>query len=567
MTDMTTYTGAFSGEKIIWSAIKWNRAYINVRRLQARIVKATQAKRWGKVKALQRLLTHSFSAKVLSIRRVTENQGKKTSGVDGEIWNTPEKKSQALNELKQRGYRPSPLKRVYIPKANGRQRPLSIPTMLDRAMQTLYLQALDPIAECQADPNSYGFRPERSTADAIEQCHIVLSNRGGAEWILEGDIKSCFSEISHSWLETHIPMDKEILHKWLKAGFIEKDILKPTESGAAQGGPISPVLANLTLDGIEKKLREKYPKASSLSRKVKVNLVRYCDDFIITGSSKELLENEVKPLVEEFLTERGLELSQEKTRITHIEDGFDFLGQHIRCNNDGKVIITPSKKSVEAVSDKIREVIKKNAQATAGHLIMQLNPIIKGWTNYHRHVSSKRTFVKINTVVFQAIWRWARRRHPNKPLRWIKDKYFTTVRGDRWVFYGTVEGKEEVTQTVYLLKASNVPIKRHTKIKGEANPYDSAWEEYFERRLDVKMDTTLRGRRQLLALYKEQDGICPICHQEITEITEWHRHHIIWRSNGGKDTIENLVLLHPECHRQVHSLKLEVVKPRPTRGV
>jgi RNA-directed DNA polymerase len=280
MTDMTTYTGAFSGEKIIWSAIKWNRAYINVRRLQARIVKATQAKRWGKVKALQRLLTHSFSAKVLSIRRVTENQGKKTPGVDGEIWNTPEKKSQALNELKQRGYRPSPLKRVYIPKANGRQRPLSIPTMLDRAMQTLYLQALDPIAECQADPNSYGFRPERSTADAIEQCHIVLSNRGGAEWILEGDIKSCFSEISHSWLETHIPMDKEILHKWLKAGFIEKDILKPTESGAAQGGPISPVLANLTLDGIEKKLREKYPKASSLSRKVKVNLVRYCDDFV-----------------------------------------------------------------------------------------------------------------------------------------------------------------------------------------------------------------------------------------------------------------------------------------------
>jgi RNA-directed DNA polymerase len=241
MTDMATYTGAISDKKGIWSTIKWNRAYRNVRRLQARIVKATQAKRWGKVKALQRLLTHSFSAKALAIRRVTENQGKKTPGVDGEVWNTPEKKSQAINELKQHGYRPSPLKRVYIPKANGRQRPLSIPTMLDRAMQTLYLQALDPIAECQADPNSYGFRPERSTADAIEQCHKILSTKGGAEWILEGDIKSCFDEISHSWLEAHIPMDKEILRKWLKAGFIEKDIFEPTESGTPQGGPATPL--------------------------------------------------------------------------------------------------------------------------------------------------------------------------------------------------------------------------------------------------------------------------------------------------------------------------------------
>ena len=567
MTDMATYTGAFSNTKVTWSTIKWNRAYRNVRRLQARIVKATQAKRWGKVKALQRLLTRSFSAKVLAVRRVTENKGKKTPGVDGVVWNTPEKKSQAIDELKQHGYQPAPLKRVYIPKANGRQRPLSIPTMLDRAMQTLYLQALDPIAECQADPNSYGFRSERSTADAIGQCHTVLSNRGGAEWILEGDIRSCFDTISHGWLEAHIPMDKPILHKWLKAGFIEKEILKPTENGTPQGGPTSPVLANLTLDGLEKKFREKYPKASNLSRRVKVNLVRYCDDFMITGSSKELLENEVKPLVEEFLKERGLELSQEKTGITHIEDGFDFLGQNVRRYKDGKIIITPSKKSVEAVLDKIRGIIERNAQAKAGNLIRQLNPIIRGWAKYHQHVSSKQTFVKINNAIFHALWQWARRRHPGKPLRWIKDKYFTTVGGDRWVLYGTVEGRDGTTQTVYLLKASSVPIKRHIKIKGEANPYDPAWEEYLERRLDVKIETTLKGRRQLLTLYKEQEGICPICHQEITEITEWHRHHIIWKSNGGKDTPENLVLLHPECHRQVHSLKLEVVKPRPERGV
>jgi RNA-directed DNA polymerase len=567
MTDMATYPGAFSDAQVTWSTLKWNSVYRNVRRLQARIVKATQAKRWGKVKALQRLLTRSFSAKVLAIRRVTENTGKNTPGVDGKVWNTPEKKSQALSELKHQGYRPSPLKRVSIPKADGRQRPLSIPTMLDRAMQTLYLQALDPIAECQADPNSYGFRSARSTADAIEQCHIVLSNRGGAEWILEGDIRSCFDTISHEWLEAHIPMDKPILHKWLKAGFIEKDILKPTESGTPQGGPASPVLANLTLDGLEKKLREQYPKASNLSRRVKVNLVRYCDDFIITASSKELLETEVKPLVEAFLQERGLVLSPEKTRITQIEDGFDFLGQHIRRYQDGKILITPSKKNVEAVLAKIRGIIARNAQATAGNLIRQLNPIIQGWANYHRHVSSKQTFAKIDHAIFHALWQWAQRRHPNKPLRWIKEKYCTTVGGDNWVFQGTVEGKEGTPQPVSLLKASSVPIKRHTKIKGEANPYDPVWEEYFERRSDVKMEATLKGRRQLLTLYKEQEGICPLCRQKITEITEWHRHHIIGRAHGGKDLTENLVLLHPECHRQVHSLKLQVVKPRPEKGV
>jgi len=300
---------------------------------------------------------------------------------------------------------------------------------------------------------------------------------------------------------------------------------------------------------------------------VKVNLVRYCDDFIITGSSKELLENEVKPLVAEFLQERGLALAPDKTRITHIEEGLDFLGQHLRRYKDGKIIITPSKKNVEAVLDTIRGIITRNAQATAGNLILQLNPIIKGWAQYHRHVASKQTFGKIDHAIFHALWQWAKRRHPHKPLGWIKAKYFTTVRGDNWVFQGTVEGKEATSQTVSLLKASSVPIKRHTKIKGEANPYDPAWEEYFEHRSDVKMEATLKGRRQLLTLYKEQEGICPLCQRKITEITEWHRHHIIGRSHGGRDITENLVLLHPACHRQVHSLKLEVVKPRPERGV
>ena len=215
-------TGASFHGVTDWHAIDWKSAHRNVRRLQARIVKATQEKRWGKVKALQRLLTHSFSGKALAVRRVTENQGKHTPGVDKITWNTPHKKINAIYALRQRGYHPQPLRRIYIPKKNGKKRPLGIPCMKDRAMQALYLLALDPVAETTADPNSYGFRPQRSTADAIEQCFTALGNIHTAQWILEGDIKGCFDAISHAWLLAHIPMEKAILKKWLKGGIYGK---------------------------------------------------------------------------------------------------------------------------------------------------------------------------------------------------------------------------------------------------------------------------------------------------------------------------------------------------------
>ena len=226
-------------------------------------------------------------------------------------------------------------------------------------MQALYLRALDPVAETTADPNSYGCRKEWSCADAIEQCHTLLS-RPHPSWVLEGDIRGCFDNISHDWLLTHIPTDTVILHKWLKAGYMDKSVLYETEDGTPQGGICSPVLANLTLDGLEAKLRELYPKKSAKSRRVKVNVVRFADDFVITGSSKELLENEVKPVVEQFLHERGLRLSQEKTKITHITDGFDFLGQHIR-DYDGKILVKPSRKNVQALLRKVRGIIKGKA--------------------------------------------------------------------------------------------------------------------------------------------------------------------------------------------------------------
>jgi RNA-directed DNA polymerase len=556
-------TGASFHDVTDWHTMNWQKVNHTVRRLQARIVKATKEKRWGKVKALQRLLTHSFSGKALAVRRVTENQGKNTPGVDKVTWNTPRKKINAISSLRQRDYHPQPLRRIYIPKKNGKKRPLGIPVMKCRAMQALYLLALDPVAETTADPNSYGFRPQRSTADAIEQCFNVLGKRTSPQWILEGDIQGCFDAISHEWLLAHIPMDKRMLKKWLKAGYMEQRILYPTEAGTPQGGIVSPVLANMTLDGLERVLYELFRPTTVAGRRAKVHLIRYADDFVITSSSRELLEQEVKPVVEAFLRERGLTLSQEKTSITHIEDGFDFLGQQVRKYKTGKrhkLLITPSKRNVKAFLEKIRGIVKANQAIAAGKLIVKLNPVIRGWVNYHRHVVSKEIFSSVDEMIYQTIRRWARRRHPWKSNAWVVKKYFTSIGGNNWVFFGTVD-----KHPWYLTNADSVPIIRHVKIRAEANPYDPIWESYFEKRLDVHIAATLKGKRWLLTLWKEQNGLCPVCTQKITKITGWHSHRILGRSKGGSDSAENRVLLHPTCHQHVHSQGLSVTKPRPRK--
>ena len=557
-------TGASFHGVTDWHAIDWESANHTVRRLQASIVKATQEGKWGKVKALQRLLTRSLSGKALAVRRGTENQGKNTPGVDRITWNTPQKKLNGVYSLRQRDYHPQPLRRIYSPKKNGKKRPLGIPSMKCRAMQALYLLALDPVAETTADPNSYGFRPGRSTADAIEQCFCVLGKRASPQWILEGDIKGCFDAISHDWLQRHIPMEKGMLKKWLKAGYMERHVLHPTEEGTPQGGIISPVLANQTLDGLEKKLNERYPKPKS-GYNAKVNFVRYAEDFMVTGISKELLEKEVKPLVEQFMSERGLTFSPEKTVITHIAEGFDFLGQNVRkykTGNKHKLLVKPSKKQVQAHLEKVRDIVKKNKTLPAGKLILLLNPIIRGWAQYHQHVVSKAIFNSVDDAIYQRLRRWMERRHPKKSKTWMEKKYFTTIGGDNWVFYGEADGK-----TRYLMSTASIPIKRQVKVQGKANPYDPAWESYYEKRLDVHMEGTLKGKRWLRHLWKEQNGLCPVCNHKITKITGWHSHHILWKSRGGPDTAENRVLLHPNCHQQIHSQGLHVEKPRPAKGV
>ena len=542
---MDAATPACAPSGVAWDGISWADVQRQVRRLQARIVKWTQAGKHNKVKALQWLLTHSFSGRALAVKRVTENKGRHTPGVDKVIWKTPRAKTNAIASLKRRGYSALPLRRVMIPKKNGKMRPLGIPVMRCRAMQALHLLALEPIAETTADPNSYGFRPERATADAGAQCFIVLAKKANAQWVLEADIKACYDEISHAWMVANIPTDKVILQKWLKAGYVYQDELFPTEAGVPQGGIISPVAANMSLDGLEAMLAKKFPKAEQT--RLKMHMVRYADDFIITGNSKEWLEQEVKPAVVEFLAERGLVLSPEKTKVTHIAEGFDFLGWNFRKYN-GKLLIKPSKANVKAHLDKIREVIKGNKTAKQANLIRLLNPILRGWANYHRHVVAKETFGKIDSHVWEMLWQWAVRRHPEKGARWVKEKYFKTQGSRNWVFSATEKQKDGSRVELILLKEADTPIQRHVKIKAGANPHDPKWEPYFEARWGKKTMNSPRGRVKLYRVWLRQDGLCPTCQEPIAPGSPWATRFIVKRTAGGSGAASNIQLHHPDCH-------------------
>ena len=524
MNEIQTSCASTDHKTYHWNSINWDKCEREVQKLQARIVKAQKEGRYGKVKALQWTLTHSFSAKALAVKRVTSNKGKYTSGVDRVLWDSPLGKWKAIFTLKRRGYSPRPLKRVYIQKSNGKLRPLGIPTMKDRAMQALYLMALDPVAETTADSHSYGFRKERGTADAIEQCFIVLSRTVAPEWILEADIKGCFDHISHEWLLNNIPMDRVMLKKWLKCGFVFNKMLNPTEEGTPQGGIISPTLANMTLDGIQRMLAERFKKRKikGIDFYPKIHLVRYADDFIVTGRSKEVLENEIKPLISEFLAERGLALSEEKTKITHIRDGFDFLGFNIRKFNNTLLTI-PSDKSIEKFLVKIRTIIETKKSTKQESLIRVLNPIITGWSNYYRTGTAAKTFQRVDWEIFRKLWQWARRRHPNKCKGWIKEKYYRKIGNQAWCFSAEKEARKKgELKYLQLAHLAAVKTKKHVKTRHDANPYDTEYKRYFEERETRKKLEFLKGKSSSWKYAWElQKRKCPICSETLNLNNEW----------------------------------------------
>lgn len=523
-----------------WKSIDWKKAEAEVSRLQARIAKATQEKKWNTVKRLQYLLSHSYYAKALAVRKVTTNKGKHTPGIDKELWNTPAVKMRNVLILTDKGYKAKPLRRVFIEKpGKKKKRPLGIPCMYDRAMQALYALALDPVSETTADEKSFGFRRGRSAQDACEYIFTALSRRTSPEWVLEGDIKGCFDHISHDWLIEHIPMDKSVLKQFLKAGFVFQNELFPTDEGTPQGGVISPILANMALDGMQKVLSDRFHtnRLGKIDLRFKnahkVNLVRYADDFIVTAATKEIAE-EAKEIIRGFLCTRGLELSEEKTLITHVDDGFDMLGWTFRRFKE-KLIVKPSKKSVKALNASLHNTVLERGKAWRQEdLIRVLNRQLRGWANYHQSVCAKDAFSRTDHILYEMLWRWAKRRHPKKNRKWITANYWYSKGLRNWVFS---------TKNAELIRLGEVPIIRHTKVRMSANPYLDS--EYFIQRKIQNGMKRLSGRFK--KIWRNQNGCCYHCGQPMEISDEREIFYKIPKSMGGKDDVPNMAYVHKYC--------------------
>ncbi|UUX92253.1 group II intron reverse transcriptase/maturase [Methanoplanus endosymbiosus] len=462
----------------LWQSIDWAQVEKTVSNLQTRIARAALNNRWHEVNKLIRLITRSYHAKLLAVRQVTTSKGKKTPGVDGIVWISNADKMREVPSLNARRYRTLPLRRINIPKKNGKLRPLSIPTFRDRAMQALFAFALAPVEYATGDRSSFGFRKYRSTKDACQQAFNCLGNKNSAQWVLEADIKSCFDMISHDWLLTHIPMKTSILKQFLKAGFMEGDRLFPTIAGTPQGGVISPILANMVLNGFENLLGKRFcsNKKGTISKnynKHKVNFIRYADDVVITADSEETAE-EIKEILSGFLSERGLQLSEEKTRITHISEGFTFLGWEFRKFRN-KLLIKPSKKSIRTYTEKVHDILRKGKSWTQDAIIGSINPITRGWSNYHNHAVASRTFSKLDYITFNMLYSWAKRRHPNEPRKDTVNKYWCQKGSRKWVF---------ATKIQELIPLSKTKIRRHYMVKLDKNPFLDF--EYFEERRKYK---------------------------------------------------------------------------------
>lgn len=453
-----------------WFSINWKSVEKRVTNLRQRIYRATERAQWKKVRSLMKLMLRSYSNLLLSVRRVTQtNQGKKTPGVDRQVVSSPKGKMALVRRMLDYSlWQAQPVRRIYIPKAGGK-RPLGIPTIKNRVAQAIVKNALEPSWEARFEPHSYGFRPGRSCHDAIEQCWRRLNKNSLDRWVLDADIKGAFDNISHEYIVKAVgPVPgRELIKQWLKAGYVEAEILHETTSGVPQGGVISPLLANIALDGMQQLLKGKF------------GYIRYADDFVVTAKSKEQIEA-IVPVLKEWLQQRGLVMHQEKTRIASINDGFNFLGFSIR-HYGGKCLVKPQKDKVLLLLRNIREWLSANKQIEAWRVIRKLNPILIGWTNYYKSAVSKDTFCYVAHEVWKALWKWCLRRHPRKGKDWVKRKYFGNSHGRAWVFHATASGFT-AAERMQLVNINRIAIERHTKVRGQASPDNPDLKEYWQKR-------------------------------------------------------------------------------------
>jgi RNA-directed DNA polymerase len=537
-----------------WRHINWRKLERRVFKLQTRIHKASSRGDVKVVRKLQKTLIRSWSAKCLSVRRVTQdNQGKKTAGVDGISSLSPAARLTLVANLKISS-KAKPTRRVWIPKPGSEEkRPLGIPTMKDRALQALIKLALEPEWEARFEANSYGFRPGRSTLDAVEA--IYLSIKQTAKYVLDADIAKCFDRIDHKALLTKLntfPTISRQIRAWLKAGVVDEKQFSKTSEGTPQGGVISPLLANIALHGMESRIKQVNKTAC---------LIRYADDFVILHHDISVVQR-CQQVITEWLNGMGLELKPSKTRLAHTlnrcdneQPGFDFLGFTIRQFPVGKyqsgtdkwgnklgfkTIIKPSKKNIKLHAESLRRIIKAHKSAPQGALIKRLNPVIRGWANNYRTVVSKEIFSGMDKLIYQQLRAWGNFRHPNKNRTWVRHKYWQTRGNDNWVFAIRGEGNRG---TMRLIKHQETPIERHVKVKENRSPYDGDWI-YWSSRMGKHPNISPRVAK----LLKSQNGKCSHCGLFFKDGDLLEIDHKIPKSQGGKDKFENLQLLHRHCH-------------------
>jgi len=476
MKDRASNGIGITGHLKDWSAINWQIVKKNVRNLRQRIFRATQNGQWNKVRSLMKLMLRNYSNLLLSVRKVTqENKGRKTPGIDNQVILTPKSRLRLVSEmLKLKAWCIKPAVRLYIPKASGKLRPLGILTIKNRVAQAVVKNALEPNWEARFESHSYGFRPGRSTHDAIEQCFARLNSHTKDKWVLDCDVKSAFDSISHCFILQKLgnTPGKELIKLWLKAGYVEEEVFHDTTSGVQQGGNISPVIANIALDGMQKLLGSKY------------GYIRYADDLVVTAKSKEALLA-IKPTIEKWLLDRGLVMNDEKTRIVSVENGFNFLGFYIKTYR-GKCLIKPEKEKVLALLKDIAKWLKIHRSAEAMAVVCHLNPLLRGWAQHYKYVVSSQTFSYVQHNVWNLLWHWCKRRHPNKSSTWIKRKYFQIVDGKDWCFFAKDANKEIIS----LIDIGLIAIERHRKVNGTASPDDPSLNDYW-------LDRTNRKHRRL----------------------------------------------------------------------